>query len=141
MDDLFIVYRYLVLNRHRTNDDNPYNAAFRAFDSYVDMEREIAYYAGKISSMGGLDFEDAEKLTERLLTGFETGLNNHHGTTLATAIDFVKKYISLDDIGKLIEACHEEKARMIREDDDESAARDEALHFYRLDSSEGIEEQ
>jgi hypothetical protein len=119
MDNLFIVYRYLALNRHRTNDDNPYNVAFRAFDSYVDMEREIAYYAGKINSTGGLMFEDAEKLTERLITGFETGLNNHHGATLATAIDFVKKYISLDDIGKLIEACQEEKARMIREEQEE----------------------
>src|ERR1022692_4852360 len=133
MDDLFVVYRYLALNRHRTNESNPYNVAFQAFDSYVDMEREIASFAGKIKATGGLGWEEAEKLTERLLTGFETGLNNHHDTTLAAAIDFVRKYISLDDIGKLIEACQEEKARMIREDDEESAAIEAKQHLFTLD--------
>lgn len=125
MDDLFVVYRYLALNRHRTNEDNPYNVAFQALDSYVDVEREIAYYASKIKSTGGLSWDEAKKLTERLLTGFETGLNRHHGTTLSTAIDFIQQYISLDDINKLIEACQEEKARMIREEDNESADRAE----------------
>ena len=133
MDDLFVVYRYLALNRHRTNESNPYNVAFQAFDSYVYMEREIATYAGKIKSTGGLSWEEAEKLTEQLLTGSETVLNNHHDTTLAAAIDFVRKYISLDDIGKLIEACQEEKARMIREDDEESAAIEAKQHLFTLD--------
>lgn len=141
MDDLFVVYRYLALNRHKTNEHNPYNVAFETFDAYVDIEREIAYYANKIRSTGGLGWDEAEKLSERILTGFETGLNRHHGTTLSTAIDFVQKYISLDDIGKLIEACQEEKARMIREEDDESATRAEEEHLFVLDSGEGIEDQ
>src|SRR5712692_8270694 len=117
MDDLFVVYRYLALNRHRIDEHNPYNVAFETVDAYVDIEGEMAYYANKIRSTGGLNFDEAEKLTERLLIGFGTGLNRHHGTTLLATIDFVRKYISLDDIGKLIEACQEEKARMIREQD------------------------
>jgi hypothetical protein len=119
MDDLFVVYRYLALNRHRTDESNPYNVAFHLFDDYVATEREIAFYADKIVSTGGLSWEEAEKFTERLLINFETGLNNHHGATLTTAIDFVKKYIALDEINKLIEACQEEKARMIRDECDD----------------------
>jgi hypothetical protein len=122
-------------------EGNQYNVAFKPFDSYVDIEREIAYYAGKIKSTGGLSWDEAEKLSERILTGFETGLNRHHGTTLSAAINFVQKYISLDDIGKLIEACQQEKARMIREEDDESATRAEEEHLFMLDSGRGIEDQ
>lgn len=116
MDDLFVVYRYLALNRHRTDEHNQYNVAFQTLNAYVDVEREIAYYADKIKSTGGLGRDEAEKLTERILTGFEAGLNRHHGTPLSTAIDFIRRYISLDDIDKLIEVCQEEeKLLMIRE--------------------------
>src|ERR1022692_796126 len=123
MDDLFVVYRYLALNRNSENlsptykdgKDNPYNVAFQTIDAYVDMEREIAYYANKINKSGGLAWTEAEHLTERLLSGFETGLINYNETALATAIGFMKKYIALDNINKLIEACQEEKTRMIRE--------------------------
>lgn len=142
MDDLFVVYRYLALNRHKTDEDNPYSVAFETLDAYVDIEREIAYYANKIRSTGGLGWGEAKKLTERILTGFEIGLlSRHHGTTLSAAIDFMQKYISLDDIGLLIEACQKEKARMIREEDEESARAEEEEHLFALDSGEGIEDQ
>ncbi len=144
MDNLFVVYRYLALNRHKTDERNPYNVAFDVLNSYADIEREIAYYANKISSTGGLSFDEVEKLTERLLTGFEIGRIGHD-TPLLAAIDFVQKYITYisldgDDIDKLIEACQQEKARMIREEDDESALRAEKKRLFVLDSG-GIEDQ
>jgi hypothetical protein len=119
MDDLFVVYRYLTHSRHTTDHQNPYNVAHRALDSYLDVEPEIAYYANRIRTTGGLTFEEAEKLTERIVAGFETGLNNYHGETLPAAIDFMKKYISLDDMPELIDACQQEQSRMQHEIEEE----------------------
>jgi hypothetical protein len=105
VDDLFIVFRYLALHRSRTDEYNQYNVAFEALDDYVNILPEISHYAERISKTGGLDWDEAEKLTERLLTGFETGLNRHYGTTLSTAISFVQKYLASDDIEKLVSFC------------------------------------
>ena len=139
MDDLFVVYRYLTLHRSRSDESNPYNVAFEALDDYINVEPEIAYYAKRIRETGGLDWSEAEKLTERILTGSETVLNRHYETTLSTAIAFVHKYISLDDIDMLIKACEREKARMIREEDEESAAMEEEERLFALE--QGIEDQ
>lgn len=138
MDDLFVVYRYLTNSRHTTDHQNPYNIAHRTLDSYLEIERAIVYYANKIRTTGGLQWSEAEKLTEHILTGFETGLNNHHGEVLSAAINFMQKYISLDDIGDLIEACKHEQARMQHEEDEDRA---EEERQFLLDSGSMIEDQ
>ena len=125
MDDLFVVYRYLTNNRHMTDDQNPYTIAHRTLDSYLEIEREMAYYANVIRTTGGLDWDEAEQLTERLLAGFETGLNTYHGDVLRAAQSFMQKYISSGDIGELIEACKHEQARMQREEEQASQDDDE----------------
>jgi hypothetical protein len=141
MDNLFTLYRYLATNRHLTDEQNPYTRAFFVLDSYLEIEREIASYADIIRSTGGLQWSEAEELTQRILTGFETGLNSHHGTTVSAAIDFMQKYISLDDIDDLIEACKHEQARMQREEDEESEARADEERQFLFDSGRRIEDQ
>ncbi|HZT98088.1 MAG TPA: hypothetical protein VFA10_00415 [Ktedonobacteraceae bacterium] len=138
MDDLFVVYRYLTNSRHTTDHQNPYTIAHRALDSYLEIECEIASYANKIHTTGGLQWSEAEKLTEHILTGFETGLNNHHGDVLSAAIHFMQKYLSLDDIGDLIEACKHEQARLQREEDE---ARAEEERQFLLDAGSMLEDQ
>ncbi|SRR5579884_115486 len=141
MDDLFVVYRYLTNSRHTTNHQNPYTSAHRTLDSYLEIEREIASYANKIRTTGGLQWSEAEKLTEQILTGFETGLNSHYGDVLSTATNFMQKYLSLDDIADLIEACKHEQARLQREEDEEDEARVEEERQFLLDSGRMIEDQ
>lgn len=141
MDAAFELYRYLVHNRHRTDDNTPYNVAYRAFESYLEIDRDLSYFAGLAHAHGGFEFEQAEKLTERLITSFEAGLSDHHGSALLAAISFVQKYIGLDDIDMLIDACHEEKKRMEREEDAEDEAREEAERLAFLESGEAIEDQ
>lgn len=141
MDDLFVVYRYLATNRHRTDEHNPYTIAFRTLDSYVNVERDIASYANKIRTTGGLQWSDATKLKESLLTGFETGLNTYYGDPLSAAIAFMRKYIDLAEIETFIAVCKGEQARMQREEDEESEALEEEERQSSLDSGSMIEDQ
>jgi hypothetical protein len=141
MDDLFVVYRYLTNSRHTTDHQNPYNSAHRTFNSYLEIERELASYASKIRTAGGLQWSEAEKLTEHILTGFETGLNTHHGDVLSAAMNFMQKYLSFDEIGDLIEACKHEQARMQREEDEEDETRAKEERQFLLDSGSMIEDQ
>jgi len=142
MDTLFTVYRYLVQNKNRNDEHNPYNIASRTLDAYLDIERELRFYANKIQTSGGLCWEDAQDLTEKMLIGFETGLNQHHGTALLTAIAFAKVYLSPEGIDKLIEACQKEKTRKIQhEEDQENADKEEEKRLWELDSGQLIENQ
>lgn len=148
MDDLLRLYRYLVNNRHVTenffpapNDSNPYDTAYRALDSYLDIERQLSYYADKVHGKGGFEFDTAKELAEVLVTGFETGLNNHYGAALPTAINFMQKYLSSEEIDKLIDACRQEQKRMEREEDAEDEARQEEERLFMLDSGERSEDQ
>lgn len=145
MDNLLVLVHYLA-NNHASNmlrkdEDNPYSVAYRALDSYIEISRELDTYGERIRSTGGLDWNEAKKMTEYLVTGFETGLNNHHDTTLQAATSFVQKYLNIEDIDKLIDACHQEKKRMEREEDEEDAARAEDERQAFLASGEAIEDQ
>ncbi len=145
MDDLLRLYRYLVTNRHATDDmtngENPYNTAYRALDSYLDIERELSYFADKVHTGGGFEWDAAKQLTDCLLTGFETGLMNQHGGALSAAIDLMQKYLSSEEIEQLIDACRKEQKRMEREEDAESEAREEEKRLFLLESGEMSEDQ
>ncbi len=155
MNDLFTVYRYLALNQQDERflalsqepdpDESdpvlPYTRAFKMLDAYVDIQNEIQFYSTQIRSTGGLTWDEARRLAGEILTGYEVGLIRGHGSPLTAAIDFVQKYIGLNDIDALIEACEAEKKRMEHEDDEESAAREEEERLFDLDSGARQEDQ
>lgn len=115
MNDLFTLYRYLATNKHATDEHHPYNAALSALNGYSETQGEIAFYAKKIRETGGLTWDDANNLTEHILTDCEVNLIHHSGSPAAAAIRFVERYVPLEEIGNLIEACQQEQARMQRQ--------------------------
>ena len=117
MDDLFTVYRYLATNRNTTDERNPYNIALSALNNYIETQSDITFYADKIRETGGLSWEESNSLTEHILIDSEVSLIHHHGSPSAAAIRFIERYVSLEEMGKLIEACQQEQARMQHEKD------------------------
>lgn len=146
MDNMLVLLHYLA-NNHASNmlrkdEDNPYSVAYRALDVYLALSRELDTYGERVRSTGGFGFEEANQFTERLSTGFETGLINlRYGSTLQAAISFMQKYLDTQDIDKLIDACHQERKRMEREEDEEDEARAEEERQAFLKSGEAIEDQ
>lgn len=73
MDDLFVVYHSFVKHRHQPGRQNPSPIALSTLDSSLEIAREMAPYAYRIHSTGGLQWSEVEQRTQSLMTGFETG--------------------------------------------------------------------
>ena len=113
MNDLFYLYRYLSQNQHPQEEDNRYNVALRALEPVLDILRELDFWGSWIREHGGLDWNQADKVREEIITGHKAALVSHFKTSLSAIIDFAGEYISLNNIDTLLEALQKQKQEMI----------------------------
>lgn len=102
MDNLFVLYRYLVQSRSRTNEDSNYNIALRALENVLNIIIELEPSAQMVKDNGGFDWEQAERLRDRIIEGHQVGLVDHYGTVKEMFVALAEKYLPLTDFDFVI---------------------------------------
>ena len=103
MDNLFVLYRYLVQSKHLTDENVPYNCALRALNTLLEILRTLDYYGNEVRDRGGLDFTDAELIEKNIVEGYAVGLFSHHGESVKEMlVAIVEKYLPLEDFDFVI---------------------------------------
>lgn len=121
MNKLFILYRYLAQqSTHRTDEDNPYNEALRTLEPLLDAVRGVEQYGRMVKRYGGFEWEDAEHLKEFLIEQHKTSLCTVSGSSLEAIKDFATTHIKLDEIDALIDALHQQKQTMLKEQQEQA---------------------
>lgn len=114
MDNFFRLFRYLAKNKHRHDENNSYNVAFDVLDPVVDLIDSLSRYGQKIHETGGFGWDDADKITERIITAHRVALFEHAGQSKHQAIlDLVEEYFTSKDATKLIDSLTALKAQII----------------------------
>lgn len=132
MDKLFRLYRYLSQCKHRENDDNSYNVALRTIEPVLDNLAELESWGQHIIDTGGMQWDDADKITERIIEHHKTALCEHSGTGLEAVVNFASTHIQVNDWDELIARCQEQKATAIKEEEDYRALFEDGLDTHPL---------
>jgi hypothetical protein len=108
MNTLFTLYRSLAQNQPG-DPENSYTTAYRALESFLDILNEMDYWGEQVHERGGLDWEEADRLTERLTDGFKTALCSIKGDAVKAIHDFTESYIGLKDYDPLLTLIEQSK--------------------------------
>lgn len=102
MDNLFVLYRYLVQSQSPTDDTNSYNITLHTLENLLEMIRELDHAADMVRAHGGFDFAWAERISDRLIESHEGALLNHYKGAKETVIRLVERYLRLEDFDDVI---------------------------------------
>lgn len=112
MEKLFRLYRYLSQCKHRENEDNSYNVALRALEQVCDLLGELDYWGQHIINEGGMQWEDADRITERIIDHHKTSLCEYaHQNAITAIIDFASTHTSTKEIDEVCKLLQEQKAK------------------------------
>jgi hypothetical protein len=101
MDKLFTLYRYLAKNQNG-DPENSYTSAYHALESFLDIVNEIEYWSEQVHDLGGLSWEEADRITEQLTDGFKTALCSINGDAVKAIHDFTTSHIELKEYDLLL---------------------------------------
>jgi hypothetical protein len=108
--------------------ENSYTTAHRALESFLDIMSEMDPWGEQVRDRGGLDWEEAARLTSRLTEGFKTALCSINGDAVKAIHDFTQSHIGLKDYDPLltlIEQSKEAAEKAIEEDEDDGGDLDD----------------
>jgi hypothetical protein len=118
MDKLFTLYRYLAKNQNG-DPENSYTVAYHALESFLDILNEMEYWGKRVHDHGGLDWDEAERLTQRLTEGFQAALCVINGDAVKAIHTFTESHLALeeyDTLFTLMEQTKEETEKLCSED-------------------------
>jgi hypothetical protein len=96
MDNLLRLYRYLSTCYH-VDQESAYGDTYRALEQVLDLLGELDWWGRCLIEHGGMDWEQAEALTERIIEMHKTALCDHAGqSSLEAILDFAQTHIPLE---------------------------------------------
>jgi hypothetical protein len=96
MDPLLRLYRYLSTASH-ADSMGVYADAYRALEQVLDLLSVLDWWGRYLTQHGGMDFAQAETLTERIIEGHKTALCEHASQScLEAVLDFAETHVPLE---------------------------------------------
>jgi len=111
MSELFTLYRYLVRSQDRRNDDNQYNQALRALEPVLDLITELEAWGKNIEEGGGIDWDDAQTITDRIAAGHRAALCAFADGAANAIIVFAAEALPLQGYDRVIEVLKEQQEK------------------------------
>lgn len=102
MDNLFVLYHYLVRSRSRSDESNPYNVALQSVHNLLEIIREMDYSAECVRENGGFEWDRANRIVSMLIQGHQIALLDHHNGAKNTVVAIIEKYLRLEDFDYVI---------------------------------------
>lgn len=117
-DALFALYRYLSRNQDHKDENNPYTVAWRRLDALLGIQKELDYWGRYIIDYGGINWEDADVIKDRIIQGCKTVLcEASDGSSAKALVDFAATHVNLacTDYGAIMIGLEALRAQQIEE--------------------------
>ncbi len=130
MEKLFRLYRYLSQCKRPEDEDNSYNVALRTLEPVLDNLAELESWGQNIIDTGGIQWDDADKITERIIEHHKTALCEYSATGLEAVINFASTHIQTNEWDELIARCQEQKSIAEKAEEDYRALFEDGLDTH-----------